>query len=380
VSLTEKEIIMKINQSLMMVVAVSSCLTLPLAAQPMNNNSQPIPAASGKVSYTDLEKANKLIGMEVTDLQEHKLGTVKDLAVNLQAGRIAEVIVGTGGFIGLDEKMIAVPPESFAFANSGKELRLADADTFRIAPFFHISKWQEATSSANVADVYQRFHAPSYGDVGTLERADKIMGRTARNQQRQDLGKVETMVVDLSIGRVFEVIVATGGFLGIKDELSAVPPEAFRYDPDKGALTLDTTRDALKNAPHFKPGDWRNSVSDQVSLSAVYNAYNVPPYFGPGSSDTTMQNAVPANASVPQSDSAITGRIQALIQKAQGLSADARVVLVTTTNGRVTLQGTVDSEKEKSQVGDLAAAVVQPDHVNNQIEVKNSGAATTMNN
>jgi len=360
-----------------MVVALGSMLTLPLMAQQMNNNPQASPGATGKVSYTDLQKANKLIGMDVMDPQEHKLGTVKDLAVNLQAGRIAEVIVGTGGFIGLDEKMIAVPPQALTFANSGKELRLADAETFRIAPYFHISKWQEATSSGNVADVYQRFHAPSYGEFGALERADKIMGRTARNQQRQDLGNVESLVVDLPSGRVVEAIVATGGFLGIKDELSAVPPEAFRYDPDKGALTLDTTRDALKNAPHFKPGDWRNSVSDQVSLSAVYNAYNVPPYFGPGSSDTTMQNAVPATAGVPQSDSAITGRIQDLIQKAQGLSADARVVLVTTANGRVTLQGTVDSEKEKSQVGDLAAAVVQPDHVNNQIEVKTS-ASTTM--
>jgi sporulation protein YlmC with PRC-barrel domain len=366
---------MKMNQSLMMVVVAGSCLTLPLAAQPVNNNDARPPGASSKVSYTDLEKANKLIGMEVTDLQLHKLGNVKDLAVDLKAGRVAEVIVGTGGFIGMDEKMIAVPPQSLSFANSGKELRLADADTFRIAPFFHLTKWEEATSSANVADVYQRFHAPSYGEVGALERADKIMGRTARNQQRQDLGKVDTLVVDLSGGRVVEVIVATGGFLGIKDELSAVPPDAFRYEPDKGALTLDTTRDAMKNAPHFKPGDWRNSVSDQMSLTAVYNAYNVPPYF---TSDTTVQNAVPTEKLAP-SDSAITSRIQELIQKRDGLSDGARGVQVTTENGSVTLRGTVPSETEKNQLGDLAATVVQSDHVNNQIEVKATGV-TSMNN
>jgi predicted regulator of Ras-like GTPase activity (Roadblock/LC7/MglB family) len=274
--------------------------------------------------------------------------------------------------------MIAVPPQALTFANSDKELRLADADAFRTAPVFNRSRWEESTSSANMAEVYQRFHATAYNDTGVLERASKIMGKTARNAQHQDLGKVETLVVDLSSGRVAEVIVATGGFLGIKDELSAVPPQAFRYDPDKGNLTLDTTRDAMKNAPHFKPGDWKNSVSDEVSLSAVYKAYNVPAYFGPGSSDTTMQNSVPINGGVAQSDAAITDRIQGLIQRTEGLSANARAVVITTKDGRVTLQGTVDSEKEKNQLGELAANVVSADHVNNQIQVKNT--VTSMNN
>jgi sporulation protein YlmC with PRC-barrel domain len=375
-------IVMKMNQKLVMACAFGSLLTLPLAAQqqmdknnnPQNQNPQSLPGASGKVSYTDLQKANKLIGMDVTDAQEHKLGTIKDFALNLQAGKIAEVIIGTGGFIGMDERLIAVPPQALAFANTDKNLRLADADTFRMAPVFNRSRWEESTSSASVTGVYQQFHAPAYTDTGMLERASKIIGKTARNQQHEDLGKVETIVVDLSSGRVAEVIVATGGFLGIRDELSAVPPQAFHYDADKGTLTLDTTRDALKNAPHFKPSDWRNSVSDEVSLSSVYKAYNVPAYFGPGSSDTTMQNSVPA-ADTAQSDSAITDRIQALIKNDQNLSSDAHLVVIKTANGRVTLQGNVDSEKEKNQVGDLAASIVAADHVNNQIEVIKTSAS-----
>ena len=228
---------MKMNQNLAMVIVVCSCVTLPVApCQAQNENDGKMPRDSdsaAKVDYKNLEKANKIIGMEVADPQEHKLGKVKDLAIDMQAGRIAEVIIGTGGFVGLDEKMIAVPPESLIFANAGKELKLNDAETFKTAPYFKLSQWNDATSAAKVADVYQRFHVTPHGSAGSLERADKILGLTARNPQSEHLGKVENLVVDLSAGRVVEVIVASGGFLGIKDELSAVPPQAFRFDPGR---------------------------------------------------------------------------------------------------------------------------------------------------
>jgi sporulation protein YlmC with PRC-barrel domain len=376
----EGGLFMKMNQNLVTAMSVISGVTLLAGAgqaQTYDEAKQSSAQESGaNVSYNNLQKANKIIGMEITDPQEHKLGTVKDLAIDLGTGRIAEVIAGTGGFIGIEEKMIGVPPGSLSFANAGKELRLNDAETFRTAPFFRMSHWNEATSSASVADVYQRFHIPFPENLGYLERADKIMGLTAKNQQREHLGKVDTLVVDLTAGRVVEVILASGGFLGIKDELSAVPPQAFRFNPDRDMLTLDTTRETLKSAPHFKPGDWRNSVNDAVSLSVVYNSYNVPPYFAAGSADTTGRNAVPNSATIPansgdtQSDVAISVRIQQRIMAFDGLSADARKVQVTAQNGRVTLRGTADSLKEKEQLGDLAATEVASDHVDNQMEVK----------
>jgi sporulation protein YlmC with PRC-barrel domain len=380
---------MKMNQKVVLFFAVASCVALPVAARQANSNdekvSPPPSVQPGAVAYNDLAKADKIIGMTVTDPQERKLGSVKDLALYPPDGRIAEVVIGTGGFIGMDEKMIAVPPQSLTFANSGKELRLNDAATFRIAPFFKMSHWKEAASAANIADVYQRFHVPSYAYSGAPERAGKIMGLTVKNQQLEHLGKVDTLVVDLSTGRVAEYILASGGFLGIKDELSAVPPQAFRWNSDHDMLTLDTTRDALRNAPHFKPDDWRSSVNNSASLSGVYNAYNVPPYFTPGSVNDTVQNAVPPLPTVPNGtvalpeDLAITAQIQQLIQVAASLSADARNVRVTTQSGRVTLSGTADSQKEKSQLGDLAASVVPANHVTNNIEVKDIGATTSVN-
>ena len=69
-------------------------------------------------------------------------------------------------------------------------------------------------------------------------------------------------------------------------------------------------------------------------------------------------------------DIAITIHIQQVILAADGLSAGARQVEVTTQSGRVTLRGTVASKEEKKKVGDLAATVVAANHVDNQIEVR----------
>ncbi len=381
---------MKMNQKLVMVLVVSSCLTLPVAARQTQTDKQSmLPAnrdSTTRVDYKELEKVSKIIGMEVSDLQEKKLGKVKDLAIDLQAGRVAEVIVGTGGFVGMDEKMIAVPPECLTFANSGKELRLAESEPFRTSPFFKFSHWNEATSTANVEEVYHHFQIPTYGSFGYLERTDKILGISTRNHEEKRLGKVENLVVDLNAGRVVEVILASGGFLGIKDEWSAVPPQAFHFNPAKDMLTLDVTREMLKNAPHFKPRDWRDSVNNSMSLAVVYKAYNVPPYFNPNDAGATVQNAVPQGAMIPanstdtQNDAVITARIEQLIRATDGLSPDARQVQITTQSGRVTLKGLAASEKEKKQLGELAATVVSADHVDNQIEVKNIGASASMIN
>jgi hypothetical protein len=48
----------------------------------------------------------------------------------------------------------------------------------------------------------------------------------------------------LAAGRVISVIVSTGGFLGMGDTLSAVPPQAFRGSPERDALLLDVTKSA----------------------------------------------------------------------------------------------------------------------------------------
>src|SRR6185369_10633671 len=83
-----------------------------------------------------------------------------------------------------------------------------------------------------------------------------------------------------------------GGFLGIGDELSMVPPSALHYDATGKVIRLDRSKSALLDAPHFKSSEWPNA-GDPVYSDKVYRSYDVPPYFNTNSvdADNTARNA-----------------------------------------------------------------------------------------
>jgi hypothetical protein len=314
------------------------------------------------------------------------------------------VILSTGGFLGIDSTLTAVPPEVLHCDGSRKVLRLeADKDKLQAAPKFEYSKWSACSDPDHLARVYRDYgEEPAYcfvqsGDVvsdvhhkgqcmipesrlGLVQRASKLMGKTVLNLQDERLGRVENLLVDLSSGRVVAVIVSSGGFLGIDGELSAVPPTALRFTTDRDSLQLDTTKEALSSAPHFKGNQWPDFAQPGY-VAGVYQAYNVEPYFAPTAtteSDNTARNVrdrndrtlTPLDQGNSQADLDTTARIRREIIATKGMSINARNVKIITIDGRVTLRGPVNTEDEKRLIGEIANRIAPSGSVDNQLEVK----------
>jgi sporulation protein YlmC with PRC-barrel domain len=55
----------------------------------------------------DQMRASKLIGSAVYDPSEQKIGTIDELVLNAD-GKVADVVLGVGGFLGAGEKHVAV--------------------------------------------------------------------------------------------------------------------------------------------------------------------------------------------------------------------------------------------------------------------------------
>ena len=54
------------------------------------------------LEYRPVEQFTEFKGAEVRNLQDEKLGTLSDVTVDLQNGRLAEVVVSSGGgFLGI---------------------------------------------------------------------------------------------------------------------------------------------------------------------------------------------------------------------------------------------------------------------------------------
>jgi len=353
-----------------------------------------------------VEKASELIGTEVKNYQGDKLGKVDELAVDVEGGRIATAIISVGGFLGIGDTLIAVPPSALHLDRPNKVVHLdADKTKLKAAPKVDLSKWNECCDSARLSEVYQYYGQPTYfgaatrsenlrdtdapggvdagrnrdhvrpGSAGYVARGTKVIGMSVKNPQDESLGKVENLMVDIAAGRVVAVIVSTGGFLGLGDELSAVPPSAFHFNPERNILLLDATKDSLARSPHFKSAEWPD-LAEPTYTEGVYRAYRVEPYFKKDADNTAQnvrdrdrQTLTPLDQGNNKADIDTSAQIRKDILADKTMSLNARNVKIITANGRVTLRGVVNTDEEKRRIAEIAGNIATQ-NVDNQLQVK----------
>ena len=393
-------------------------------------------------------KASDLIGMTVNNYQNEKLGKVEDIAVDVESGRIVQVIVSTGGFASIGDTLTAVPPGALHHDVAHKVLHLdADKEKLKSAPKFEMSKWADYSDSTHLSGVYNHYgeqssftfiqggeaardghrnreDAPNTTSsrkadgtwdkdrisgesqslipasrLAQVQKASKLIGTAVKNRQNEKLGKIENILLDLPSGRIVAVILSAGGFLGMGDELSALPPTALRFGAARDTLELDTTKEALSSAPHFKANQWPDFAQASYA-GGVYRAYMVEPYFtadGTSQSENTVRDVrdradhttaaqpdntarnvrdrenrtvTPLDQGNSKSDVSITAQIRKEIIATENMSVNARNVKIVTINGRVSLRGPVNTDDEKRLVGEIANRIARSENVDNQLEVK----------
>ena len=371
----------------------------------------------------DAAKASDVIGMTVKNNQDEKLGKVEDLAVDVESGRIVQVILSTGGFIGVGNTLTAVPPEALHRDVALKVLHLdADKEKLKDAPKFEMSNWTENSDCKHLSAVYRLYgeetaltfiqkgdavpnaspntlSTPKAGEtldkdriasksqctipesrLSQVQKASKLMGTSVKNLQDEKLGKVENILLDLPSGRLVAVIVSSGGFLGMGDELSAVPPSALRFSTDRETLQLDASKELLSNAPHFKANQWPDFAQASYA-GGVYRAYQVEPYFTTDVTtepDNTARNVrdrdnstlTPLSQGNSKADLDTTAQIRKEIIAGKDMSVSAKNVKIITIDGHVTLRGPVNTAEEKRLIGEIADRIAHSENVDNQLEVK----------
>jgi ribosomal 30S subunit maturation factor RimM len=78
------------------------------------------PAATTTMNQTTSGqwRASKLIGVDVYNQQNEKLGEINELILN-SSGQVAGAVIGVGGFLGMGERDVMVPLNQLRFANEG---------------------------------------------------------------------------------------------------------------------------------------------------------------------------------------------------------------------------------------------------------------------
>lgn len=339
-------------------------------------------------------KASEIIGMTVKNYQAEVLGKVADLAVDVESGRIVQVIVSTGGFLGIDNVLSAIPPSAFHHDIAAKILHLnADKVMLKNAPDFDLSKWADFNDSDHLARVYHHYHEEgafgfiSHGDAVVygmipmtrlkhVQNASGLIGTSVYNLKEEVLGKVKDILLDMDAGRIVAVIVSSGGFLGLGDELSAFPPTALKFTEDRKNLLLDANKEMMTAAPHFKSNEWPD-FAEPLYTSGIYQAYKVEPYFKQNADNSARnardrdgQSLTPLDQGNGQADLDTTAQIRSRIIASKGMSINGQNVKIITIKGKVTLRGPVEGAEERLLIEDIATSCALVGNVDNQLEVK----------
>lgn len=396
--------------------------TQPKSDRPSQANDRRPGAVRRSDRLNGAVKASDLMGMTVKNYQGDKLAKVEDLAVDVESGRVVQVILSMGGIIGVGETLTAVPPGALHHDVAQKVLHLnVDKEKLKAAPVFDMDKWSESSDLAHLAAVYQLYgEEPAFQFVrkgetatdgflddgatrgaqepgtkkkwihewqatipasrlGQVRKASKLIGTEVQNLQLESLGRVDNILVDLPSGRMVAIVLSSGGFLGIGDELSAVPPSVLGFTADRSVLQLDTSKEALAKAPHFSAKQWPD-FAQAGYVGQVYHAHRVEPYFStavtPGADNTSRnerdrkgRELTPLDQGNSKADVSTTAQIRKEIIAGDNMSVNAKNVKIITVNGRVTLRGPVNSAEEKRLIGEISNRVAHSENVDNQLEV-----------
>lgn len=109
----------------------------------------------------ELMGANTLTGEDVYNVQEERLGDIKEFMLDMRTGKVAYAVLSVGGVFTLGEKLFAVPWDALKLDTVNKRFILDVAkDRFESAPGFDSNEWPDMVDQSWVDSVRTYYGSP----------------------------------------------------------------------------------------------------------------------------------------------------------------------------------------------------------------------------
>ena len=104
--------------------------------------------------------------------------------------------------------------------------------------------------------------------------ASTIKGTKVENRKKEDIGKIQDLMINTEDGNIEYAVLSFGGFLGLGDKYFAVPMQALQFTTrdDEQTIMMDVTKEKLENAPGFDKDKWPRKASSKF-IDNVYKHY-----------------------------------------------------------------------------------------------------------
>jgi sporulation protein YlmC with PRC-barrel domain len=272
-----------------------------------------------------MNKASGLLGMTVRSPEKAKLGRVDDIVFDTKSARVAYVVMGSGGVLGIAEKKVAVPlsayttnPETSTLVLNTTKDRLQMAQGLKSGhwPSINHPSWgaerfwdssdnrarpaidqEKPNENPGRASLDQQRPNESHGKHATdlsvndvdratadtaaagrdlepakINRASYVFGMTVKDPKGERLGKISDVVFDLNSDRVAYTVLSTetAGGVMLNRKLIAVPIDAYIAIPTSDSLVLNTTKDKLDAAQGFSDEKWPSVTNPDFGSQPIW--------------------------------------------------------------------------------------------------------------
>jgi len=118
------------------------------------------------VGSSRLRSVDSLDGSDIHNLQGDDLGDIKDIMLDMSTGHVAYVVLAFGGFLGLGEKLFAVPWNALTLDVDEKRFTLnADKDKLKNAPGFDKDNWPDMADTVWGQQIHSYYGTKHYSET-----------------------------------------------------------------------------------------------------------------------------------------------------------------------------------------------------------------------
>lgn len=138
-----------------------------------------------------IQKATEVIGYTVKSSKGEDLGKIEELAIDPEDGRIIYAVLSFGGFLGIGDKLFAIPWNALKPGPDEKTFILeAEKEQLRKAPGFDKSNWPNMADRAWATEIHRYYGTQPYWETqqssGSSGRQTQGSSRTDRSQADRD--------------------------------------------------------------------------------------------------------------------------------------------------------------------------------------------------
>jgi len=108
-----------------------------------------------------------VIGKKVFNLQGEDVGKIEELVIDARTTKLSYAIMSFGGFLGLGDKLFAVPWVSLNYDPENERFVMkADKELLKRAPGFEKDDWPDLSDPTRLAEIYRYYGVNYEGDSG----------------------------------------------------------------------------------------------------------------------------------------------------------------------------------------------------------------------